>query len=194
MRLALLHLAILGYALGLVAISDDEERVAGVGHGFEAEDFNWSRGAGFFDGAAAIVEHGADFAEGIADDVAVVEAQGAVLDKHGRYGTASAIELGFNDRADSLAARSGFGRADVGDQADHFKQQVEIDALLGGDFDENGAFLSSAGPLFRNQAAIGELLLDAIGIGFRLVDLVDCHDDGHVRRPWRGRWLRGSAA
>ena len=35
-------------------------------------------------------------------------------------------------------------------------------------------------PLFGNQAAIGQLLLDAVGIGFGLVDLVDGHDDGHV--------------
>ena len=82
--------------------------------------------------------------------------------------------------ADGLAARRGLGRPDVGDQADHFEQQVEIDALLGGDFDEDRAFLARAGPLFGNQAAVGELLLDAIGIGFGLVDLVDGHDDGHI--------------
>ena len=34
-------------------------------------------------------------------------------------------------------------------------------------------------PLFRNQAAIGELLLHAVGIGFGLVDLVHGHDDRH---------------
>ena len=72
------------------------------------------------------------------------------------------------------------GARDVGDQADHLQQQVEVDALLGGDFDEDGAFLAGARPLFGNQAAIGELLLDAIGVGFGLVDLVDGHDDRHV--------------
>ena len=40
LRLALLHLAVLGDALGLVAIGDDQERVAGVRHGFKAEHFN----------------------------------------------------------------------------------------------------------------------------------------------------------
>ena len=83
-------------------------------------------------------------------------------------------------RAHSLASGRGLGRADVGDQADHFQQQVEVHALLGGDFDEDRAFLARACPLFRNQAAIGELLLHAVGIGFGLVDLVDGHDDRHV--------------
>ena len=74
LRFALLHLAVLRDALGLVAVRHDEEGVAGVGHGFEAEDFDRGGGAGFGDGAAAIVEHGADLAEGVADDVAVAGA------------------------------------------------------------------------------------------------------------------------
>ena len=131
-------------------------------------------------GAAAVVEHGADLAEGVADDVAVVEAEGSVLDEDRGDGAAAAIELGFDDGADGLAAGCGLGSADVGDQADHFEQQVEIDALLGRDFDEDGAFLAGACPLFGNQSAIGELLLHAIGVGFRLVDLVDGDDDRHV--------------
>ncbi len=50
--------------------------------------------------------------------------------------------------------------------------------LLGRDFDEDGAF-AAACPLFRNEPAIGELLLDAIGIRLGLVDLVHGHDDRH---------------
>ncbi len=44
---------------------------------------------------------------------------------------------------------------------------------LGRDIDEH----RGAAPVFRHQAAIRELLLHAIGHGFRLVDLVDRHDD-----------------
>ncbi len=40
LRFALLHLAVLRNTLGLVAIGHNEERVAGVGHRFEAEDFD----------------------------------------------------------------------------------------------------------------------------------------------------------
>ena len=37
-----------------------------------------------------------------------------------------------------------------------------------------------AAPIFGQQAAIGELLLDALGLRVGLVDLVDGHDDGHA--------------
>ena len=49
LRLALLHLAVLRNALGLVAIGDDEEGIAGVGHGFEAENFDRRRWTCFFE-------------------------------------------------------------------------------------------------------------------------------------------------
>jgi hypothetical protein len=177
---ALLHLAVLRDALGLVAVGYNEEGVAGVGHGFEAEDFDGCGWAGFFDGAAAVVEHGANFAEGVADDIAVVEAKGSVLNEDGGHCAAAAIELGLDDAADGLAAWGCLGRADVGDEADHFKQQVEVDSLFGGDFNEDGALVAGAGPFFRDEASVGKLLLDALGVGFRLVDLVDGHDDGDV--------------
>ena len=102
LRFALLHLAVLRDALGLVAVGDDQERVAGVGHGFETEHFDRGRRPGFFDRPSAIVKHGADLAEGVADDVAVVELQCAVLDQHGSHRAAAAIELGFQHRADAL--------------------------------------------------------------------------------------------
>ena len=51
-----------------------------------------------------------------------------------------------------------------------------------------------AAPVLRHQVELGQLALDALGIGVRLVDLVDRHDDRHVRPPWRGRSLRASAA
>ena len=66
LRLALLHLAVLRNALGLVAVRDDEERVARIRHAFETEDLDRRRWAGLVDRASAIVEHRADLAEGIA--------------------------------------------------------------------------------------------------------------------------------
>ncbi len=84
LRFALLHLAVLGDALGLVAVRHDQEGVAGIRHAFEAEDLDRCGRAGFGDGAAAIVEHGADLAEGVADDVAVAGTEGSVLDEDRR--------------------------------------------------------------------------------------------------------------
>src|ERR1035438_4493991 len=114
-----------------------------------AKDGDWRGRAGFFEGASAIVEHGAYFAEGVADDVAVVEVQRAVLYQNGGHGTAAAIELRFEDGADGFAGWRSLGRLDVGDQADHFEKQIEVEALLRGDFHENRAFAAGC-PFFRS--------------------------------------------
>ena len=39
-----------------------------------------------------------------------------------------------------------------------------------------------AAPFLRHQVELGQLALDALGVGVRLVDLVDRHDDRHVGR------------
>ncbi len=127
---ALLHLAVLSDALGLVAVGHDEEGVACVGHAFEAEDFDRGGGTGFGDGAATIVEHGADLAEGVADDVAVAGAEGSVLHEDAGDCAAAAIELGFDDGADGGTVGLGLLLVDVGDEADHLFELVEVDVLL----------------------------------------------------------------
>ena len=116
-------------------------------------------GGAVVDGVAAIVEHGADFAVHVADDEVVAVPQRAVLDQHGRHWTAAAIELGFEHHAGCGALGSRLQLLQVGDQADHFHQQIKVGLLLCGNVHEN----CLAAPLFRNQAAIGELLLHAFG-------------------------------
>ena len=127
---------------------------------------------------AAIVEHGANFSVHVADDEIVAGAQCAVLHQHGGDRAASAIEFGFEHNAGCRTIGGRLQFLQVGDEADHFHQQIEVGLLLGGNIDENRL----AAPLFRHQAAIGELLLHAIGDGVGLVDLVDCDDDRNFRR------------
>ena len=79
---------------------------------------------------------------------------------------------------DALPLRIGLELADVADEQDHFEQGVEAGLLLRRDGHHDGL----AAPVFRHEIQIGELALDALGIGARLVDLVDRHDDRHVRR------------
>ena len=88
--------------------------------------------------------------------------------------------LRFEDGADGFAGWRSLGRLDVGNEADHFEEQIEIEALLRGDFHENRAFATSC-PFFGNESAIGELLFHAIGIGFRLIDFVYRNDDRYFR-------------
>ena len=122
---------------------------------------------------AAVIEHGADFSVDIADDEVVAVMQRAVLNEHGGDGAAPAIEFRFQHDAAGGALGRGFEFLEIGDEADHFHQQVEVGFLLRRNVDED----SRTAPVFRHQAAIGELLLHAIGHGFRLVDLVDGDDD-----------------
>ena len=178
LRLALLHLAVLRNALGLVAVRDHEEVIAGIRHAFETQDLDRSRWPGFFDGAPAIVKHRADLAEGVADDKAFAVAQRAILHQHARHRTAAAIELGFEHGADAGTIGSRLQVAKIGGEADHFEQQVEVHPLLRRDIDEDGR----AAPGLGHQPAIAQLLLDAIRLRLRLVDLVDRHDDRHIGR------------
>ena len=129
-------------------------------------------------GSAAIVEHGAHFAEDVADDEVVARLQGSVLHQHRRHRTASAIQFGFEHRTGGRTIGHGLQVLQVGNQADHFHQQVEIGLLLGRNIDEDRA----AAPVFGHQAAIGQLLLDAIRHGVGLIDLVDRDDDRHICR------------
>ena len=50
-------------------------------------------------------------------------------------------------------------------------------------FAETGDHDGLAAPVFRHQAEVRQLLLDAVRVGVRLVDLVDRDEDRHVRRP-----------
>ena len=50
-------------------------------------------------------------------------------------------------------------------------------------FGRNGNHDNVAAPVFRQQSAIGQLLLDPLRLRVRLVDLVDRDDDRHLGRP-----------
>src|SRR5581483_10409933 len=87
-----------------------------------------------------------------------------------------AVEPGFDDRADGGPFGSRLLGLEVGLEANHLFEAVEVDALLGGDVDE-GCF---AAPVVGLQAALGELLLDAVRVGVGAIDFVHCDDDGNV--------------
>ena len=146
------------------------------GMDFRGRESQRGRGAGFGDLLAAIIEHGADLAEGVADDVAVTDAEGAVLHEDGGDGAAAAVELGFDDGADSGTVGRSLLLVGVGDVEDHLLETVEIDALLGRDLDE----LSVAAHADGLDAARGKLHDHTAGIGLRLIDLVDGDDDGNL--------------
>ena len=74
------------------------------GQRFQTQHFDRRRRLGFADRLAAIVEHGADFAEHRAADEVVADAQRAVAHQDGGHRTAAAVELGFEHGAHGRAA------------------------------------------------------------------------------------------
>src|ERR1700722_8488044 len=123
----------------------------------------------------AVVEHSAYLSVDVADHEVVAGIESAVLNEHGGYGSAAAVEFRFQHDAGCAALRGRLQLGEVGDQANHFQQQVQIGFLLRGNIDED----SFAAPIFGHEAAIGQLLFDAVGHGFRLVDFINRNDDGH---------------
>ena len=130
------------------------------------------------DRLAAVVAHGAHAAGGLAGDDAVAHADGAAADEHGRDRAAAHVELGLDDVAAGRRVGVGLEFGHVGHQQEHLEQVVEADALLGADLDEDVV----AAPLLGHDAVLGELLLDPLRVGVRLVDLVDDDDDRHAGR------------
>ena len=100
----------------------------------------------------------------------------AVLHQDGADGAASAVEFRFEHQSAGRASRSGFQFLEVGGQADHFHQQIEIGFLFCRNIDEH----CLAAPLFGDEAAVGELFFDALGQGSGFIDLVDGDDDGNL--------------
>ncbi len=177
LRVALPGLPLVGDLPCHAVLGDDEEVVAGTGHGGEAQHLDRPGRTCLGDRRAGVIEHGPHAPEGIAGDHGVTDVQRAALDEDGRDRAAAAVEVRLDRHAlgvDIDRRRQVQGR--IGRQSDGFQQFVDADALLGGDVDEHGL----AAVLLGNQAVFGQLSSDLGRVRAFLVDLVDGHHDGHV--------------
>ena len=125
---------------------------------------------------AAVVAHRADLAGDGAGHDGVPDAQRAVLDQHGGHRAAALVEPRLQHGPERGPLGVGLELLHVGHEQEHLEQLLEPLLLLGRDVDEDVV----AAPLLGQQAAVGELLLDAVGLRVGLVDLVDGHDDRHA--------------
>ena len=82
--------------------------------------------------------------------------------------TATSIELRFEDGSDSGSRRVRPEIGDLSNQQEVLEQQFEV--FLG--FRRNRHHDGVAAPIFCQQPAIGQLLLDALRLRSRFVDLV----------------------
>ena len=128
--------------------------------------------------SAVLVIHRAHATEHRAGEDDVAALQRAGMHEHRRNRTAPLVEPRFDDDAFCGRVTRRFELEHFRLQQDRVKQRV--DALSG--FRRDGNELHITAVFFWQHAFGDELLLHAVGIGFRLVDLVDRHDDRHVAR------------
>src|SRR6266540_4093611 len=160
----------------LAFVAQDHDLFAGERNIGQALDFDGNRGAGTLHALAGLVGHRAHAPKNRAGEHDVAALQRSRVNEHGRERTLALVEAGFNH--DSLRQRIA-RRLEL----EHFGLQqyrVEqiVDALPGLCRYLDELCLAA---VFLGQHAFGdEFLLDAVGIRFRLVDLVDSDDDGHA--------------
>src|SRR6059036_1644700 len=163
---------------GLALVGHRHEDIARRGNAAEPLDLDRVGRASALDLLAARVDQRADSARVCADDDRVSLLQGAVLDQHGRDGASPAVQPALDDHAPGCTVRVGFELQDLGLERGHLEELVDARPLLRRRRDVDRL----APPLLRDEAMVGQLTLDALGIGLGLVDLVHDDEDRHVRR------------
>ena len=169
----LLGAALFDQLAGEALVLDGVEDVARCGDLGHAGDLDRDGGAGFGDNLPAVVAHLTDAADRGAGDDDVAGAEGAVLDKEGGDRTAAPVEAGFDDGALAQAVGVGLQLLHVGDEEDVFEQLLDAHAGRG----RNGDADDVAAPVVGDELIFGQLLLDLVGVRFRLIHLVDGDDD-----------------
>ena len=113
----------------------------------------------------------------MADHDVVTNPKRAVLHQHGGHRAASLLEVRVDHSASRQLGRVGLEILQVGDQQDHLEHLRDARLLLRGYRNHDGL----PTPVFGDQALLGEALLDPVGVGAFLVDLVDGDHDRHLR-------------
>ena len=170
--------ALLHQLPGHPLIGNGVELVAGGGHVGKAGDLHRHGGAGGLDGTTLVVGHHPDTTHGGTgnDDIALI--QSAVLHQKGGHRAPGLIQTSLDDGALGPAVGVGLQLLNLGGEQHHFQQLVQTLTGLGGDGHDDGI----AAPLLGHQVILGQLLLDLIGVGGRLIHLVDGNDNRHIRR------------
>ena len=174
--LFLLHAAFFHQLAGQLLILNGIEDIARGGDFGQTGDLHRAGGAGLLDLLALIVGHDTHTAHGGAGDNGLAGMQGTGLDEDGGHRAAAGIQLGFDNGALGHAVGVGGQLHGIGHQQDHLQEVIQPHAGFGGNGNADGI----AAPLLGDQLVFGELLLDALGIGFGLIHLIDGHDDGNT--------------
>ena len=132
---------------------------------------------------ALVVGHDTDTAHGGAGDDDIALMQRTVLHQQRGDGAAALVQTGLDDGALSGAVGVGLQLAAPRRSATTISSRLSTPIPV---LAEIGHTMVSPPHSSGTRSYFGELLLDALGVGVRLIHLVDGHDDGDARRPWRG--------
>ena len=171
-------LALLDHRPGFLLPGHDAQDVARLRHVGEPEDDGSGRRTCFRDALALVVLEGPNAAERRADDDDVAHSQRARLNQRGCHRPAALVELGFDDRPDRRALGIRLELLEVGNEQGHLEQVVEAGARSRADRHQRNV----AAVFLDDDAGLRKLVLDAVDIRVRLVDLVQRDDDRHLGR------------
>ena len=135
-------------------------------------------GTHFLDVFATLVEHRLHFARMTASPNDVAHFECAALYKHRRHIAAPLVERGFHDCAFCRTIEVGLEFEHLCFEEYAFEEFVNILTRHGGYFHTSVI----AAPVFHEEIALGEFLLDFFGVGSGQVYLGDCKHDRHARR------------
>ena len=153
-------LALLGDVACRPAVGHASQLVARRGQRVEAEHLCRERRRRLFDVVALVVDQGLDTAPGRAGHDVVADPEGAVLHDDGGHRPLPGVEVGFEHDAASASLGVGPQLLDLGHDHQLLEQVVDAEVLQGGHLDHDRV----AAPLLGDQAQLGELLHDAVGV------------------------------
>ena len=166
---ALQLLALVGDFAGRAVVVHHVEGVAGLRGSVQTQHLHGGRGTRFEHLFAVLVEHRLHAARVNAREHHVAYAQGSVLHEDGSHVAAALVERRLDHGTRGLAVGVGLQVEHLGLEQHLLQQLVEVQTLLG----RNVLALVFAAPLLHEVVHLGQLLLDMLGVGAGLVDLVD---------------------
>ena len=195
--LALKLLTLDGNRTGVLFVFEHVELVPCAGGTVKSEHRNrrgWTR---FIDALSALVEHGLDASAVLTCEHGISHAKGSCFDKHVGHVTTALVQAALHHRAQSTLPGVCHEIQHLCLEQHLFEQFVDVGAKLGRDL----LTLVFSTPVLHENVHLGELLLDAVGVGRIAVHLVDRKNHGDLRslgvvdcflRLWHDTVIRGN--
>ena len=185
--LALQLRALVGYLACLLLALHHVEGVACGRSTVQTQDDGGLSRACTLDALVALVEHGLDLAPCRTGNDHVALTERTVADEHRRDIATTLVERRLDDAARGLTIRIGLQVEHLSFEQHLLQQLVDTNALLGTDF----LTLILAAPLLDQQVHVGQVFAYLVGIGSRLINLVDGKHHRHVGSLGMGDGLLG---